>query len=681
MNQQDLISFDIFVEKYLNDAQREAVLHDSGSLLIIAGAGSGKTRVITARIARLLLTEQATSDAILALTFTNKAAREMNERIHRFLPNATKLPFIGTFHSFCVLLLKKYSHLLEKPFFSILDDTDQEKIIKGILKSTGLEKRYTARSVLYAISSVKNKTVQPSNPPLYDLPAPLQEIYLLYEREKRASFTYDFDDLLIEVLRLFITNEEFRIHFQHTVQHILVDEYQDTNLVQHELLKTKALFKRHFAINSLFVVGDEDQSIYSWRGAEVANMQNFLKDFPHTAVIKIEQNYRSTKHILHIANELIVNNVQRTPKILVAVRQGNIKPIIFKAASDYQEASIIAKTITIIKQQNSSYNFAVLYRAHSQSRTIEEELLKNSIPYIIVGGIQFYERKEIKDLLAYLRLLVNPYDRAACLRVVNVPTRGLGAKTEELLKNTWSEQSLFSFFDLIKYVIEKDLIPESKKKSLQQFSDIFDELNGNSPADVALSQIITKSGYATYLRAEYDEPDVQDRFDNIDELRRAIEHFKNIGHTKVEAVVHEIALLQDKAFAQKEDTSIVSLMTLHASKGLEFDVVFVPGLEEGVLPAQRSLGDGKAIDEERRLLYVGFTRARELLILSHAQYRYTYAQVTTQVKSRFLDEISETSCINFNALNKQYADILLFLKNTFRELPTIQKKQQQPIRD
>jgi len=675
MNEHEQIAFDIFLEKSLNDAQKKAVLHDSGSLLIIAGAGSGKTRVITARIARLLLTHSASPDSILALTFTNKAAKEMKERVQHFLPNATHLPFIGTFHSFCVLLLKKYSHLLEKPFFSILDDDDQEKIIKGILKSTGSEKRYTARTVLYAISGVKNKTVQPSKPPLYELSAELQGFYLLYEKEKQASFSYDFDDLLVEVLRLFITHEEFRIQFQHNVQHILVDEYQDTNGVQHELLKKMALFDKHFAINSLCVVGDEDQSIYSWRGANVANIQNFRKDFPNAKVIKIEQNYRSTKHIVNVANELIINNTERTPKTLDAVKQGTIKPIVFKVASDYQEASVIVKTITAIKQLHPSYNQAVLYRAHSQSRIIEEELLKHSIPYVIIGGTQFYERKEIKDIIAYLRLFVNRYDRTAFFRIINIPTRGLGAKTEELLQSTWNEQSLFSFVDLVQHVINQNLIPEGKKRVLQQFIEVFDTLESHPSADAAFSQIMAKTGYSNYIRSEYDQTDAQARLDNIDELRRAIEHFKTIGHTSVESVIHEIALLQDKAFAQKEDTSIVSLMTLHASKGLEFDVVFVPGLEEGVLPSQRALGNFDAISEERRLLYVGFTRARELLILSYAQYRYTYSQITTQQKSRFLEEISEQSCILFNASNKQFSDIILFLRNTLHIVPNDAKKQ------
>lgn len=670
MKELETIALDVFLERSLNDTQKKAVSHDSGSLLVIAGAGSGKTRVITARIARLLITNLVAPDAILALTFTNKAAREMKERIIHFLPSETRLPFVGTFHSFCVLILKQYGHLIEKPFFSILDDNDQEKIIKNILKSMGLEKRYTTRSILYAISGVKNKTIQPNKPPIYELPTPLQELYLLYEKEKQASFSYDFDDLLIEVLRLFTNNEEFRIHFQHRVQHILVDEYQDTNIVQHELLKKMSLFNKHFAINSLCVVGDEDQSIYSWRGAEVANMQNFLKDFPNTVVTKIEQNYRSTKHILNIANELIVHNTKRTPKTLYAVRQGTIKPIIFTTASDYQEASVIVKTIAFIKQQHPAYSQAVLYRTHVQSRIIEEELLKNSISYIIIGGTQFYERKEIKDLIAYFRLLVNQHDRTAFFRVINVPTRGLGAKTEELLQKIWNEQPLFSFIDLINYIVSHDIVPESKKNALLQFVTLFDEIDGQSPSTVALAQIITKTSYVRYIQFEYEKDDAQARLDNIDELRRAIEHFKNIGHTTVESVVHEIALLQDKAFAQKENTSIVSLMTLHASKGLEFDVVFIPGLEEGVLPAQRSIGLPDAINEERRLLYVGFTRARELLILSRAQYRYTYTQVTAQIESRFLGELSKQSYISFNASNKQFSEIMLFIKNTLYTIPS-----------
>jgi len=655
-----------FLERKLNDAQKNAVVHSDGPLLIIAGAGSGKTRVITARIAKLILIDNVAPSSILALTFTNKAAHEMKERIKTFLSDTTKeLPFVGTFHSFCVLILKKYSHLLEKPFFSILDEADQEKIVKNILKKMGIEKRYTARSLIYTISSIKNKMLHPRKPVLSELPAQLQEVYVLYEREKSQSYSYDFDDLLLEVLHLFTTNEEFRIKFQLATQHVLVDEYQDTNIVQHELLKkiSLSLGEKHFAIASLCAVGDEDQSIYKWRGAEVENVQKFEKDFPKTVIIKIEQNYRSTQFILDVANDIIVNNKSRIKKKLYATKKGKTKPLLITCASDYQEAAVIVQTIIATKKIQPSYTQAVLYRAHVQSRLIEEELLKNSIPYVIIGGTQFYERKEIKDLIAYLRIIVNPYDKAAFFRILNIPGRGFGPKTEEILGNSWNNQPLLSCTEFIEYVIKHEDFSSNKKEALQQFLDIFKDLNGSMSASAIFSHILTKTNYNKYIVSEYEKDEAQTRLDNIEELRRAIEHFKTVGHDTISSVVHEIALLQDKAFEQQENKTVVFLMTLHASKGLEFDVVFIPGIEEGMLPSQRSFSDPSAVEEERRLLYVGCTRAREILILSHAQYRYTYTHVSEQKKSRFLYEISPDSVVIHNTCYNQKTEISLLIKN------------------
>lgn len=655
---------DRFLEQELNHAQKSAVMHTDGPLLIIAGAGSGKTRVITARIAKLILIDNVAPESILALTFTNKAAMEMKERIRHFLHGATTtIPFVGTFHSFCVSILKKYSHLLEKPFFSILDESDQEKIVKGILKRMGIDKRYTARSLIYTISSIKNKMMHPRKPILSELPAQLQEVYLLYEREKSQSFSYDFDDLLLEVLHLFTTNEEFRIKFQHNTQHLLVDECQDTNVVQYELLKKMATYEEHFAVASLCAVGDEDQSIYSWRGAKVENVHKFRNDFPKTTIIKIEQNYRCTQSILDIANDIIVNNKSRIAKNLYATKVGRTKPMLVTCASDYQEASVIVQTIVAVKKINPSYTQAVLYRAHVQSRLIEEELLKNSIPYVIIGGTQFYERKEIKDLVAYLRLVVNPYDKSAFFRILNVPTRGLGSKTEEILAHVWNNQPLLSCTELIEYVIKNEDFSTGKKEVLQNFLDIFKNINDSMPASSIFSHILSKTNYNKYIISEYEKEDAQIRLDNIEELRRAIEHFKLLGNDTVSSVVHEIALLQDKAFEQQENKTVVFLMTLHASKGLEFDVVFIPGIEEGVLPSQRSLSDPSAVEEERRLLYVGCTRAREILVLSHAQYRYTYTHISEQSKSRFLYEISPNSVVTYNVSNNQKTEISLLIKN------------------
>lgn len=647
-----------FITQQLNAQQQQAVTHEDGSLLIIAGAGSGKTRVITARIAHLMLNNSITPRSIVALTFTNKAAREMQERINHFINTSAplkpkqELPFVGTFHSYCLRLLKTNQELLDTPFFSILDEDDQEKIVNGIISRNQLQKQVTTKSVLYQISHIKNNMHnQAMLAELYAANPLIETIFHAYEKEKKASKCLDFDDLLLEALKLF-KNKEFKASFQNTVRHVLVDEYQDTNVVQHELLKLMSKDARgSFNLDSLCVVGDEDQSIYSWRGATIANMVNFKKDFPRTTIIKLEQNYRSAQPILEVANTIITYNKQRNPKNLWSDKKGKDRIRLLSCLSEYQEGDAIVnfiQTAQILKHTLSS--IAILYRTHFQSRAIEEALIKHSVPYKIVGGVQFYERKEIKDLLAYLRLVANPFDRASFFRVINTPNKGLGTKFEELFYSRWSDEPFLTFPDIAQKLVEDGLVAGTKKAALQEFIRTFEGVKTSDKPSNALDTVIARTGYLSYLKESYDAQDAQDRIDNIKELLNAIKHFESTNVNTVDLFLQEVTLMQD-ALNRKNDGNkdTVTLMTLHAAKGLEFDSVIIAGLEEGLLPSARSLASMETLEEERRLFYVGITRARERLLLTHARYRYAYRTMTDQQQSRFLQEAPQTLVLQENA--------------------------------
>lgn len=639
---ENIQKFRTFISEQLNDAQRNAVLPEKGSLLVVAGAGSGKTRVITARIAHLILEKNVPAHQIVALTFTNKAANEMKERIGRYLGSNSELPFIGTFHSYCLYLLKQNGELLEQPFFSILDSDDQQKMVSQLLKAHGVNKRITPSQIIYQISHLKNQMQNPLTASDISLDLHLfNEIYNAYEREKRVSKCLDFDDLLLHALALFTKYPSFKKEFQETVRHILIDEYQDTNLVQHEFLKHMAQHNNNMNIDSVCVVGDEDQSIYSWRGATVANVMNFTHDFPGTTLIKIEQNYRSVQPILEVANHVIKNNRYRNPKNLWSDRQARDRIRVIACMSNYQEGDMIAQLATIISTQQSLSSVAVLYRAHYQSRTVEEALVKYSIPYKIIGGVQFYERKEIKDLLAYLRLYVNPFDRTAFFRVINCPTRGLGAKFEELCYDRWNEQPFLSFKDILNGIIEDKAVPPAKCLTLREFLRIFSAIEQNTTPLKALELIIAHVAYISYLKQAYDTEEAQSRIDNVKELLRALSHFEANGITTIGKLLDEIALMQEH-HVEDETKDPILLMTLHAAKGLEFDMVILCGLEEGLLPSSRSLVTDEGLEEERRLFYVGITRAKERLLLTHARHRYAYGQVNDQRPSRFINEIPST---------------------------------------
>lgn len=636
-------TFDTFLQEQLNADQKKAVESTRGALLVVAGAGSGKTRVITARIAHLILNKNVDPSEIVALTFTNKAAREMGERIKKFLGTDAPLPFIGTFHSYCLRLLKLNQEYLDDPFFSILDTDDQKKILSGIIQRANLGKQTTAKQLSYQISQLKNKSLDTDAVnDLYAMNPLLHDVYKSYEKEKKASKCLDFDDLLLEALKLF-ANKDFQQDFQQRVRHILVDEYQDTNVVQHTLLKKMSQkSKKSLAIDSICVVGDEDQSIYSWRGATVANIINFKNDFTKTAVVTIEQNYRSVQPILDVANHVIEHNVNRNPKRLWSDRVAHNRIRGITSMSEYQEAQLIAQCMQTARAQDSKQSLAILYRAHYQSRALEEALIKNSIPYKIIGGVQFYERKEIKDLLAYLRLIVNPFDRASFFRVINCPARGLGAKFEELFYERWNLEPFLTFNDVAKKLSEEGELKGIKKAAVYGFMKIFAAVTKEHKPSVAIEYVMRETGYLAHVKKTYEQQEALERMDNIKELVHATKHFEDNGTETIEKFLDEVALMQEKSTGKDEDNNNpVLMMTLHAAKGLEFDIVAVCGLEEGLLPSSRSLHLDDALEEERRLFYVGITRAKERLLLTHCRYRYTYGQMADQVRSRFLEEVPD----------------------------------------
>jgi DNA helicase-2/ATP-dependent DNA helicase PcrA len=627
----------------LNDAQREAVNAPDTAILVVAGAGSGKTRVITARIANLILNKNVHPTAIVALTFTNKAAIEMKERIFSFLGPLPTMPFIGTFHSYCLRILKNNAHLLRKPFLTILDEDDQHKLLTTLIQKYAAGKKISVRNIAYAISLMKNQAMaEDTSEYSFVNQYFFKEIFAAYEREKGLSKALDFDDLLLETLHLFTSQPEFKQAFQHHVRHVLVDEYQDTNTIQHSLLKHMTLNNDTFNIDSVCIVGDEDQSIYSWRGATIANIMNFNTDFPDARLIKIEQNYRSAQPILATANHVIKNNKQRNPKTLWSAKEAQNRVQGLTCVSEYQESDAITQLVKVAGKKETIKTIAILYRTHYQSRALEEGLIRQSLPYKIIGGIQFYERKEIKDILAYLRLIANPFDRASFMRVINCPTRGLGDKFEELFFEQWNEQPFLTFSQVAAQLIEQKKVVKTKKEALEKFIAVFAGYEHNNKPTVIVEQVIHKISYIQYLKDEYPQPEALEKIENLKELLHATAFFeeKYKETATLAAFLDDITLMQEKAAVKKGDEhDTVLLMTLHAAKGLEFDLVILTGLEEGVLPSSRSLNDSDAIEEERRLFYVGITRAKEYLLISHARYRYTFGTMADQTKSRFLAEI------------------------------------------
>jgi DNA helicase-2/ATP-dependent DNA helicase PcrA len=684
MEQQGMGVFDNLFEHGLNPEQKQVVVEQSGVLLVRAGAGSGKTRVITARMAYLISRCKVLPYTIVALTFTNKAAREMRERLHQYVGALDSVPYVGTFHSYCLKLLKTHSYFLPFPEFSILDAEDQEKIVRQLIIKYGLQKKVTARNVLAAISRIKNESLdniaQEADPVI-------QELFVAYEKEKRIAQSFDFDDLLHEVLKLFRTNTAFKEKFQATIKHILVDEYQDTNKVQHELLLHMTKNSAGDCIaDSLCVVGDEDQSIYSWRGATIANIVEFKKDFPQAKAVTIAQNYRSVQPILQVANKVIAHNSFRSPKNLYSTKNGTDRVRLLSVGSGYQEAEALALFLKTGQKSLPLKEFALLYRSHYQSRSFEEAFIRHAVPYKILGGIQFYDREEIKDLICYLRLVVNPFDRVALFRVINCPNRGLGDKFQEQFTELWNSHPALNFRQIAEMLLTNDSQTKSKQDSLQEFISFFQSVTSADLASSALEDFIKKTGYLQYLATAFDKEIATAKTENVTELLNSLYFSEKTQAKSMVDFLEDVALLREKATSEEDkEVECIRLMTLHSAKGLEFNTVILAGLEEGVLPSSHSRYSESAVEEERRLLYVGITRACERLLLMHARYRYTYGQMVDQVPSRFIQELdtsvvtehdaSQWNTHHFIAYFSDWLKQSNSLKELFHQVPV--KKQEQ----
>ncbi|BFK74669.1 DNA helicase PcrA [Megasphaera elsdenii] len=627
----------------LNDRQCEAVKHTEGPLLITAGAGSGKTKVLTCRIAHLLELGVAPY-RILAITFTNKAAKEMKERVTNLVGAQADSIWLSTFHSFCAKLLRfevDGFHGYTRNF-TIYDSSDQLVLVKDCLKKLNLDdKQFMPRSVLGTISSAKNvlmdaRAFAAKASDFYE--QKVADVYALYQEKLRENNAVDFDDLLFLAVRLLQEKEDVREKYQSRFQYILVDEYQDTNHAQYALTKILAARWRNIC-----VVGDADQSIYAWRGADIRNIIDFTRDYPDAASIKLEQNYRSTKTILHAANAVIDNNESRPKKTLWTENPAGNKIIHYQAQTEHDEADYIAGVIYNRHEiSHEPYgDMAILFRTNAQSRVLEEKLMRYAIPYTMVGGTKFYDRKEIKDVLAYLRLLYNPEDSLSLTRIINVPKRNIGATTMEHVA-AYAEEQGISLFEALS---STDEIPVTKRArtSLENFAAmIFDLLNDIEDKDVLslIETVIKQTGYGDMLdkEAEHD-PQGESRKENVGEfLSVAKDYMDSNPDGNLQDFLENVALVSDVDDFESSDSK-VTLMTLHAAKGLEFPVVFLTGLDEGLFPHSRTLLDPSQVEEERRLAYVGITRAERQLYVTNATTRTMYGRISAYMPSRFLAEI------------------------------------------
>lgn len=600
----------------LNPAQREAVQALDGPVLVLAGAGSGKTRTLTRRVAYLMLQKKVSPERLLVVTFTNKAAKEMKERI-KYLADDLP-PWLGTFHSICMRVLRhEIGRVGFRSDFVIYDESDQEKAVKTILDKLDFDKKaYAPALCLSLISGAKNELMGPAEYAKYVNNTFLENILVIfkeYQKLLKASNALDFDDLLKIPVEIFTQFPEVLEKYQRLWKYILIDEYQDTNTAQYILIKMLA--KIH---GNVFVVGDDAQSIYSWRGANFRNILNFERDWPQAKVIKLEQNYRSTQNILDAAHQVIIKNIERKDKTLRATKVGGVPVTVYKAMDEKDEADFILTEIKSLVRAGVMRNLndaVVLYRTNAQSRAVEEACLNNFVPYRIISGLRFYERKEIKDMIAYLRLLINPADSIALARIINVPPRGIGAKTAALAVDPMERMlnpKLKAFFDLMdKIRVEaKEMVPA-----------------------MMIDIVLQKTGYKDFLEPESEEGAA--RLENIEELKTVAQVFDNLAD-----FLGEVALLTDADMAETEREAL-TLMTMHAAKGLEFEVVFMVGLEEGIFPHSRSLTERDQLEEERRLCYVGMTRAKERLYLLHAEERHLYGSLQVNPPSRFLGDIPE----------------------------------------
>jgi DNA helicase-2/ATP-dependent DNA helicase PcrA len=624
----------------LNDAQREAALTTSGPLLILAGAGSGKTKTLTHRIAFLIAEKGIWPSQILAVTFTNKAAKEMRERLSHLInqPNDRSfMPWMGTFHGICVRLLRMDGHYIDVPSnFVIYDEDDRKGLVKQAMKQLSItDKEMKPSAVSSAISSAKNAMQNPSDYEAsanYPFQKSVAKVYALYEKRRKEAKALDFDDLLLEAVNLLQSNKDIRDKWKNHFKHIMIDEYQDTNTAQYQLVKLLTNDERNIC-----VVGDDWQSIYSWRGADFTNILNFERDFPGAKVVKLEQNYRSTGNILEAAHQVITKNTQRTDKELwTAAGSGapvQVHGVYDEAEEARQVADRISAQVMIAARKHS--DFAVLYRTNAQSYTLERAFLQSRVPYQIVGGVRFYDRKEIKDIIAYLKLIYQPNDRMSFSRIANVPTRGVGATSLERFLNWQSDQPVDIIEALVRVEAEKIVTGKAKTaltrlgEKLQSLRERAEEV---SPAEL-IDSVIKLVGYRDFILDG--TPQAEDREENLGSLLSDAQNF-----TSISDFLEEVALMSSVDSQKDDDT--VTLMTLHAAKGLEFPVVFMVGMEEGILPHARVFDAAPAdLEEERRLCYVGMTRAREELHLSYAYSRLQFGQRGYNPMSRFITDMGD----------------------------------------
>lgn len=629
----------------LNENQLKAVKAADGPVLIIAGAGSGKTRALTHRIAYLIREKGVNPWNILAVTFTNKAASEMKNRILRLVQNQENdMPTVGTFHSLCVRILRRDGHLLGyENQFVIYDGNDQVVLMKELMRQHAIdEKQVNPKAVLAHISQAKNQLISWEEYQYLNhnyFTEKVAELFKAYQRELAKNQAMDFDDLIMKTVQLFKENPQILDYYQERYRYISVDEYQDTNHAQYTFVKMLAEKYRNIC-----VIGDPDQSIYSWRGANMQNILDFEKDYPEALIIKLEQNYRSTSIILDAAHAIIEKNRNRKEKRLWTEREGGENIRIWTARDERDEAFLIAQEIgkQLRSYESPEYkDFAVLYRTNAQSRVLEEAFMRHGIPYKIVGGVNFYERKEIKDMIAYLRLIQNPDDSISLMRIINTPARKIGTKSlETLMSYAYANDiSVFRAMERVHDISELG----SKKAVFAAFADMikhFQQLNREFSASGMIKHVLVESGYRDMLIADK-TPESEARLENIKELISVADKYDALeAGLSLATFLEEVALISDLDKVADSDNA-VTLMTLHSAKGLEFPVVFLCGLEEGIFPHSRSLFDPMELEEERRLMYVGLTRAMNFLVLLYAKQRMLYGEFKTNAPSQFLSDIPE----------------------------------------
>lgn len=625
----------------LNAPQAQAVRTTEGPVLVLAGAGTGKTRVLTTRLTHILAQGLCAPSEILAVTFTNKASKEMTERVEHLIGRPAAGMWIGTFHALALKILRRNAELVGlKPDLTILDTDDQTRLAKQILADKGVDdNRWPAKAFVQMVSRWKDNAWTPDDVPLDDASGFANgrgaELYRLYQQRLQQLNACDFGDLLLHNLTLFKKNPDVAARYQRQFRYILVDEYQDTNVVQYLWLRMLAL-----GHGNICVVGDDDQSIYAWRGAQVGNILRFERDFPGASVVRLEQNYRSTGHILRTASHLISHNTERHDKTLWTQGDKGLPVEIHPLFDERDEARFIATDIEKNLKEGHAYSdFALLMRTAAQTRPFEERFVQMGLPYQVLGGQRFYERKEIRDALAYLRLVSTPADDLAFERIHNLPRRGIGESTYEQLRTEAARRSL-SLFDATRSTLNDGLISGKAANGLRQLCDLVDGWRLLMPAwapDQLMEKILEESGYVAMLRDDKNQEEAKGRLDNLKELVRAMQEYPDVP-----AFLEHVALVMD---VDADESNAVKLMTVHGAKGLEFDTVFIPGFEDGLFPHQRALDDTgeKGLEEERRLAYVAITRGRRRVVLSYASSRRLYGGYMPSTPSRFLQEFPDDS--------------------------------------